>query len=483
MTAPLLTPAARRHAAAMARAIAPSAPRLDREFQALLRNRAYDAAQIRAFVAITPSAASRLRSHAKFLEQVDYHGRRLAKLNVPPAEVNEVLLEFGAILDPVLGGNFQPAREQLHLATLLTLEKAFYRVRESETQAFFGLYQAEVDAKDLEDLLRRFVGVLTQTFRARVGRLLFDQPLGGKLLRPLYIERGKPEESLIADPRMRGRYASYWSYPLASGALVQFGFPVPYPWLPRELALLEAAGERCRAAIERAHLQKEVRRLETRALQAEEDERRRIGRELHDEAGQSLLLLRLQLEMIERDAPLLLRSRLEEARGVAERTVAELRRIVAALSPAVLERLGLAPALRQLTARFSKLHPAQVRVRISVPSEPFPMPIQEVIYRVAQESLQNIAKHSQGTHVILSLAAADKSIRLSVSDNGAGFSAETAGSKPMSFGLAGMRERAALLGGTLAIRSAPGKGATVALQLPRNPQWVAPNGKDSRTLN
>jgi two-component system NarL family sensor kinase len=111
------------------------------------------------------------------------------------------------------------------------------------------------------------------------------------------------------------------------------------------------------------------------------------------------------------------------------------------------------------------------------------MPIQEVIYRVAQESLQNIAKHSQGTHVILSLAAADKSIRLSVSDNGAGFSAETAGSKPMSFGLAGMRERAALLGGTLAIRSAPGKGATVALQLPRNPQWVAPNGKDSRTLN
>src|SRR4030088_2186209 len=120
MIAPLLTPAARRHAAHMARVIAPSASRLDRSFLALLRNRAYDARQIRAFVAITPAAASRLRSHSSFLEQVDYNGRRLAKLNVPPAEVNEVLLEFGAILDPVLAGRFQPAREQLHLATILT---------------------------------------------------------------------------------------------------------------------------------------------------------------------------------------------------------------------------------------------------------------------------------------------------------------------------------------------------------------------------
>ncbi|MBZ5625218.1 MAG: GAF domain-containing sensor histidine kinase [Acidobacteriia bacterium] len=476
MTAPLLTPAARRHAAQMARAIAPSAARLDRAFLALLRKRAYDAAQIRAFLAITPAARSRLRSLVQFLEQVDYNGHRLAKLNVPPAEVNDVLREFGAILDPVLAGRHQPAREQLHLATILTLEKAFYRVREAETQAFFGLYQAEVEAKDLEDLLRRFVGILTQTFHARAGRVLLDQAMAGRLSEPLYIERGKPDERLIADPGMRGRYRSYWSYPLGPGVLAQFGFQAPYPWLPRELALLEAAGERCRAAMERARLEKEVRRLEALARRTEEDERRRIGRELHDEAGQSLLLLRLQLEMIERDAPDSLRPRLQDARGVAERTVAELRRIVAALSPAVLERLGLEPALRQLTARFRKTHPAEVRLRISVPSQPLPMQIQEVIYRVAQECLQNVAKHSQATHVNLSLEAADKNIRLSVSDNGAGFSAETAGSKPMSFGLAGMRERAALLGGTVAVRSAPGKGTTVALQLPRTSAQVAPNG-------
>lgn len=204
MTGPLLTPAARRHAGRMARAIAPAADRLDRRFRALLRQRRYDAAQIRALLAITPAAASRFRSLHRFLEQVKYNGRRLAKLNVPPAEVNEVLREFGGLLGSVLAGQFEPAREQLQLATILTLNDAFYQVREAEAQAFFGLYHAEAEAADLDDLLRRFVRVLTQTFRARAGRLLL-QPPEGKLARPLYIERGQPAERLIADPEKIGR--------------------------------------------------------------------------------------------------------------------------------------------------------------------------------------------------------------------------------------------------------------------------------------
>ena len=90
-----------------------------------------------------------------------------------------------------------------------------------------------------------------------------------------------------------------------------------------------------------------------------------------------------------------------------------------------------------------------------------------MIYRVAGEALQNAFKHSKVSSVKLLLGLADKKIRLSVQDNGVGFSPETAQGKPMSFGLAGMQERAALLGGTLLVRSAPGKGATVILELPR----------------
>ena len=468
----------------MVRAIAPTADRLDRRFAALLRRRRYNAAQIRAFLAITPAAASRLRSLPQFLEQVEYNGRRLAKLNVPPAAADEVLREFGGLLDPVLAGNFEPAREQLQLATVLILNDAFYQVREAESQAFFGLCHAETEAAGLEDLLRRVVRILTPAFQASAGRLfLLDRPAAGRLARPLYIERGQPDERLIADPEMRGRYASYWSYPIGTAALLQFGFRVRYPWLPRELALLVAAGERCHEALERARMEREIRRLEAEARCVEEEERRRIGRELHDEAGQSMLLLRLQLEMIERDAPEPLRPRLAETRAIVERTVDELRRLIAALSPAGLDRLGLESVLRQLAARFRKVHPAGLRLRIPALSERLPRRTQEVIYRVAQECLQNIAKHSRATQVNLSLSTADKSIRLSVADNGAGFCAETARNQPMSFGLAGMRERAALLGGTLAVRSAPGEGAKVTLQLPRSSAPVTRNGKNSRTID
>jgi signal transduction histidine kinase len=467
----------------MGRAIASFADQLDRRFSRILRSHGCDQAAARAFLAITPVAAARLRSLPRFLEQVEYNGRRLAKLNVAPAKVQEELRTFGTLLDPLLAGRFGPAREQLHLATTLTLNNAFYQVREEEAQALFGIYRAEAEAVDLQDLLARLVNILTRTFHARAGRLhVLDRPPAGKLARPLYIEPGAGEK-LIVDPQMRGSHASYWSFPLRSVALVQFGFPVRYPWLPRELALLEAAAERCLGAIERARLQQDNRRLEAQARHAEEEERRRIGRELHDEAGQSLLALRLRLELLEREAPDLLRPRLAEARGITERTVCELRRIVAALSPSVLERLGLPAALRHLAERFRKMHAAQLRLRISVPSGGLTRLVEEVIYRIAQECLQNVAKHSQATHVNLSLVAADSRIRLRVSDNGAGFSAETAGRKAMSFGLAGMKERAALLGGTLAVRSAPGKGATVTLQLPGASAPVALHGKNSRTLN
>ena len=223
---------------------------------------------------------------------------------------------------------------------------------------------------------------------------------------------------------------------------------------------------RCREAIERVRVAQDLRRLEAEARQAEEEERRRIGRELHDEAGQSLLLLRLQLELIEREAPAPLAAGLGGARETAGHVIEELRRIVAALGPSVVERLGLRASLRQLVSRFRKMHSAQARCQIGDLPDQFPRRVEEVIYRVAQESLQNVAKHSQATFVNLSLRAADRTIRLKVSDNGVGFDTDAAKAKPMSFGMAGMRERAALLGGTLAVLSSPARGATVVLQLP-----------------
>ncbi len=299
------------------------------------------------------------------MAQVDRDGRRLAHLNVSLDDAIHALEQFDQMIHRALGGRFEPAREQLQLATRLVLDRAYFS----------------------EEVLKR------------------------------------------------------------------------------------------------ARLEAEVRRLETEAQRAEEEERRRIGRELHDEAGQALMLLRLQLEMIGRDAPEALRSRLAEACELAGRTAVELRRIVAALSPAVLERLGLEAALRHLAARFGKLHPARLRVRVRLPDEQLSRPAEEVIYRVTQECLHNIARHSRATAVNLDLHAADKNIELSVTDNGAGFSADRVGGKMNSFGLTGMRERAELLGGTLRVLTKPGQGTRIRLQLPLDSVRVVSNGKDSRTVD
>ena len=138
---------------------------------------------------------------------------------------------------------------------------------------------------------------------------------------------------------------------------------------------------------------------------------------------------------------------------------------------------------RHLVARFRKTHPAVVRMRIEGSVEAIPRQIQDVAYRVAQECLQNIARHSQASAVILSFNAADKTIRLRVSDNGTGIRAGDATGEPMSFGLAGMRARAVLLGGTLAVSGVPGKGTTVILKVPRNAAMVAGNVQNSSTVD
>lgn len=482
-TEALFTADARRHAAKLARALKPAAPRIERSCRALLRRDGYAGALRRAFLAIAPSAFARLGSLQRFLEEVRYQGRHLAKHNVSPAEARNVVRGMEGLMDEVLGERFGPSREQLHLATVLSLDRAFCVVREAEAQALFGIYRAEAEAKDGDDLLRHVAVILARTFGADAFHIVAGPDFDKRLRRPLSIARGTPQARLIADSGMRRKCRSFWSHPLGDTGVIQLGFKVAYPWLPRERMLLEIADERCRGALERASLQTEIRRLESEARRAEEEERRRIGRELHDETGQSLMLLRLQLEMMEKEAGGSLAARLKDARDGVEHTVIELRRLIAALSPTVLERLGIAAAIRHLAGRFRKSHPAKVRLRIQGDTDTVPRQMQDVIYRAAQECLQNITRHSQATAVNLSLIAADQIIRLRVVDNGNGFRHRAAALRPMSFGLDGIRERATLAGGRATIHATPGKGTAVVVELPRNAAMVNGYVKNSRVVD
>jgi two-component system sensor histidine kinase DegS len=148
------------------------------------------------------------------------------------------------------------------------------------------------------------------------------------------------------------------------------------------------------------------------------------------------------------------RRRLREARDLTERTILEMRRLIAALSPAVLEQLGLGAALRQLVARFQRVHPIDVKLSLTRLGG-LPHRIEVIVYRLVQECFNNIGKHSQATTVNVSVNTADGVLRLNVEDNGVGFVVEEAFARRDSFGLSGMRERVALLGGSFRVSSFP----------------------------
>jgi signal transduction histidine kinase len=130
------------------------------------------------------------------------------------------------------------------------------------------------------------------------------------------------------------------------------------------------------------------------------------------------------------------------------------------------EELGLPAAIRHLSARFRKLYPFKLRLRLSAYAARLPRETETAIYRVVQECYQNIAKHSGASRVNLLLRSTDTLLELNVEDDGIGFDVDGAVAQPKSFGLKGMRERVALLGGRLEIRSSPGHGAAIAVHLP-----------------
>jgi len=506
----LLSGQLRTHLRGLAKLLKPHVAALEGRFLTRLQELGFEPKQRKALAALTLGAAVRVVGRGRrvqvFLEQVEYNGRRLAKLNLPPTDIAAALAEHDRLLIPLLRRfpaseyrTFQWVREQLHFCVILTLNRAYYQVRETEAQAFYELFRAELEARSLEQLLEASLAVLTKFCGAREAHIfLLDpgeatwvpkatitndgrrkkrgaKPVAGvpsrralerQLAKPRLLRVGNSSPAALLDPRWAGRFASAWSVPLADGerlaGVMQFAFTKQYHWLPREQELLQAAAERCLVAADKARLvedlaarEEQIRRLAEHMLHVEEVERRRISGELHDEAGQSLLYIRLQLEMLEKEfsaADARLRARIAGLREVAERAILETRRLIAALSPAVLEQLGLAPALRQLVSRLRNVYPCRVRLHLSH-LDHLPKQIETVVYRLVQECCNNIAKHSKASNVNISVTSADGLLRLYVEDDGVGFLVNEALASRKSFGLTGMRERVTLLGGNFEIQS------------------------------
>jgi two-component system, NarL family, sensor histidine kinase UhpB len=212
-------------------------------------------------------------------------------------------------------------------------------------------------------------------------------------------------------------------------------------------------------------LETERRESARMALVVQEGERSRIARELHDDVGQTLTAVMLQVEGLAAQIPEELREQLEELRETARSGTEDVRRIARRLRPEALEDLGLQSALSALTTVFSDQAQVPVERRLE-PGLPLSEEEELVIYRVAQEALTNVARHAAATKVDVRLGRQGEQIVLSVRDDGRGLQADSLIS---SYGIRGMRERALLIGAQLVIDGPPGGGTEVRLSIPLRP--------------
>ena len=212
-----------------------------------------------------------------------------------------------------------------------------------------------------------------------------------------------------------------------------------------------------------------LRELTQRLVTAQEDERLRISRELHDEAGQALTSLKISLDLLRSGLPPEqehLRTRLADVAGLADETMETLRTLAHDLRPPGLDAFGLNVALEGLCYDFSARTMLPVQYHgLDLPE--LPMAVALSMYRLVQEALTNIIKHAEATQVVISVARSDGQLELSIADDGKGFLAESDMTRQRSgIGLVSMRERAELVGGTLAIETSPGQGTRLVARIP-----------------
>lgn len=211
-----------------------------------------------------------------------------------------------------------------------------------------------------------------------------------------------------------------------------------------------------------------ARALAARILSAQEAERVRVSRELHDDTGQALTLILVRLQLIEdmtRDPEV--RHELSELRQLVVDTLDGVRRLAVQLGPSVLEDLGLCSGLEWLADRVREETGLRVELELLCEDDDIPAPLAIAIFRVAQEALTNIVRHAKAKHVTLRLSDDVGRLGLDIVDDGVGFDVAVARARPAaSIGLFGIAERVALVGGTFDINSTPGVGTRVHVRVP-----------------
>ena len=287
------------------------------------------------------------------------------------------------------------------------------------------------------------------------------------------LERGRSEriDSVLDDPevdhdvmRRLGARSGLWVPLVARGKTI--GLLVAHDKLTSDarfsdsdLRLAESFGSRAAVAVDLS--QRIARDAFRRVVQAQELERRRLARELHDETGQALTSILLGLKALEDSAP---GDAVANLRELVVATLQDVRRLAVELRPKVLDDFGLVPALERLRESFAEQTEISVHFEAAIGDERLPAEVETALYRIVQESLTNVVKHAQASSVSIVLTRKLSSVALVVEDDGRGFEPGQVGDD--GYGIVGMRERVALLDGTLRVESNEGTGTTLVAEVP-----------------
>jgi two-component system sensor histidine kinase UhpB len=217
---------------------------------------------------------------------------------------------------------------------------------------------------------------------------------------------------------------------------------------------------------------RELHALSERAIDAQEEERRAIAQSLHDDTGQALSMLIIHLDRIDERTPAQeteLKKQVADARELASNSLTELRRILSGLRPAILDDLGLVPAIRW----FARTNLEQVGIYVVVKAPSIPLELSPAItttlFRIVQEAISNVVRHAGAGSVTIVLQLSEGAVDLRIEDDGRGFNPQNASRDAVELqrlGLLGIRERAELLGGVVSIESAPEKGTCLEVSIP-----------------
>jgi len=244
-------------------------------------------------------------------------------------------------------------------------------------------------------------------------------------------------------------------------------------------SLLLTLGQELAIAIENARLYQQMQERDVlrgdllrRAVEAQEEERKRIARELHDGIGQVFTALALGLSGVEETMPrdpVLARAQIANLKELSMRTMTEMRHLVADLRPAQLDDLGLVPALHWLADEWRDRLSIDVRVQVTGHRHRLSPEVETILFRTTQEALTNVAKHAHAQQASIKLAFNQDQVELIIEDNGVGMTPEQVTRRQIHYqgwGLAGIQERTSLVGGTFDIDSAPGRGTRLIIHIP-----------------